>query len=388
MVDPITFGLERDFCCCKKRNNPSWLKQAYLSMSLSRSIGVAALALLLTIPALSQDSSATASDALASTPVPQIAEPASEIAESPAIRMIAEFKNSDVKFDINELVDLLRDRKHEGWVLAAYPDPRTSQPLIGAGFSLDLPERAHPQTDPLNPHPFLEPSSADLWRAAGFEPSRLDDILKMFYERRRQWNKRKWRRQLYSLPAQISDADATQLVRVGAIQAIYNAQAYCGRFDRLSGPQQMAMAQLVYQIGVNLQHFTEFLATINSGYERAPEPRLEAASLTTSNTDGDAAPVPDDQTPEYWQGVQKSLMGSQWAHKYRTRAIAVIAMLDPAYEDDPSAAEKRVSAVLRPAVVRGRHSHQSATTRQVAARKHRPHVGKSRKARARSKDRA
>ena len=68
-------------------------------------------------------------------------------------------------------------------MLAAYPDPRTGQPLIGAGFSLDLPERAHPQPDPLNPHPFLEPSSADLWQAAGFDPARLDDILKVFYER-------------------------------------------------------------------------------------------------------------------------------------------------------------------------------------------------------------
>jgi hypothetical protein len=306
--------------------------------------------------------------------------------------MMADFQNSDVKFNLNELVDLLRDRRHEGWVLAAYPDPRTGQPLIGAGFSLDLPEREHLQTDPLNSHPFLEPSSADLWRAAGFEPARLDDILNVFYERKRQWNKRRWRRQLYSLPAQISDEDAAQLVRVGAIQAIYNARAYCGRFDQLSGPQQMAMAQLVYQMGVNLQHFTEFLATINSSTNsRIPsvsEPHLAAVDLTTSTPDKDAADDSGDQTPEYWQGVQKSLMGSQWAHKYRTRAIAVIAMLDPAYGDDPSAAEQRVSAVLRPSVAHRRHSHASVSTRQTAARKHRPPAGKRRKARARTGDRA
>ena len=59
-----------------------------------------------------------------------------------------------------------------------------AQPLIGAGFSLDLPEREHPQLDPMNPHPFLEPSSADLWQAAGFDPARLDGILQVFYERR------------------------------------------------------------------------------------------------------------------------------------------------------------------------------------------------------------
>jgi hypothetical protein len=295
--------------------------------------------------------------------------------------MMADFKDSDVKFDINELVDVLRDRRHEGWVLAAYPDPRTGQPLIGAGFSLDLPERAHLQTDSFNPHPFLEPSSADLWRAAGFEPGRLDDILKVFYERKRQWSKRKWRRQLYSLPAQISDEDATQLVRVGAIQAIYNAQAYCWKFDRLSGPQQMAMAQLVYQMGVNLAHFTEFLATINSNTGSLPESQVAAADLTASTQE--MAPALGDQTPEYWQGVQKSLMGSQWAHKYRTRAISVIAMLDPAYGADPSAAEQRVSAVLRPAVVHRRHSHSSVTARQVAAGKHRTPSGKGRTARTR-----
>ena len=77
--------------------------------------------------------------------------------------MLEGFRDSDVKFDLNELLDLLRDHRHEGWVLAAYPDPKTGQPLIGAGFSLDLPARAHPQLDPLNPHPFLEPSSAEIF---------------------------------------------------------------------------------------------------------------------------------------------------------------------------------------------------------------------------------
>ena len=56
-----------------------------------------------------------------------------------------------------------------------------------------------------------------------------------------------------------------QLVRVGAIQAIYNAKAYCRNFDQMNGPQQMAMAQLVYQMGVNLEHFNAFLTTDQSG---------------------------------------------------------------------------------------------------------------------------
>ena len=105
--------------------------------------------------------------------------------------------------------------------------------------------------------------------------------------------------------------------------------------------------------------------------------------------DADVAPIFGDQTPEYWQGVQKSLIGSQWAHKYRTRAIAVIAMLDPAYGNDPSAAEQRVGAVLRPSAVHRRHGHAAVTTRQVAAGTHHGHAWKDRTAaRARNRKRA
>ena len=143
-------------------------------------------------------------------------------------------------------------------------------------------------------------------------------------------------------------------MRVGAIQAIYNAQAYCRNFDQMNGPQQMAMAQLVYQMGVNLEHFNAFLTTINPGRHRVARScdgsRSAAAAADSRCCAGDAgcygyAGSRLDQSPEYWLGVQKSLMGSQWAHKYRTRAISVIAMLDPAYSDDPTAAEKRVGAV-------------------------------------------
>ena len=366
------------------------------------------LALVFWIPALGIPAFAqTAPDATTSSaPLPDAESTAaslSDVARAPssAVRILRDFRQSDVKFDLNELVDVLRDRRHEGWVLAAYPDPRTAQPLVGAGFSLDLPERPHPQLDSLNPHPFLEPSSADLWQAAGFDPARLDGILKVFYERRRTWSKRTWRRQLYSLPAQITDDEAIQLVRVGAIQAVYNARAYCRNFDQLTGPQQMAMAQLVYQMGVNLEHFNDFLTTINPG--PSPRPQLPV--------EGDATPGPQaaaaqsemfgqamqdaaatgpglDQSPEYWLSVQKSLMGSQWAHKYRTRAIAVIAMLDPAYGDDPVAAEQRVGEVLRPAVAHRSHGRALAVTRQVSATR-RGHARKTRHAsRARNRKRA
>jgi hypothetical protein len=102
--------------------------------------------------------------------------------------------------------------------------------------------------------------------------------------------------------------------------------------------------------------------------------------------DATATPATLDQSPEYWLGVQQSLMGSQWAHKYRTRAVSVIAMLDPAYSNDPTAAEKRVGAVLRPAVVH-RHGRHAAGTRQVSATKHRGRGGKAKRTAARVKNR-
>ncbi len=210
-------------------------KQASVNVRILKPIAIIVAALALEIPVCAQDVPGAAANP-ATAPAGDRADKAAEVTQSAAVRMLEGFKDSDVKFDVNELVDILRDRRHEGWVLAAYPDPRTSQPLIGAGFSLDLPERPHEQPDPMNPHSFLEPSSADLWQAAGFSPDRLNELLNVFYERRRTWSKHTWRRQLYSLPAQISDDEATQLVRVGAVQAIYNAKAYCRNFDQMSGP--------------------------------------------------------------------------------------------------------------------------------------------------------
>ncbi|HXP11149.1 MAG TPA: hypothetical protein VN828_21770, partial [Acidobacteriaceae bacterium] len=55
------------------------------------------------------------------------------------------FRDSDIKFGLQSMMDILRDHQHEGWVLAAYPDPTTHRPLIGAGFSLDVLETPHPQ---------------------------------------------------------------------------------------------------------------------------------------------------------------------------------------------------------------------------------------------------
>jgi hypothetical protein len=251
--------------------------------------------------------------------------------------------DSDIKFSFARLTEILRDKKHEGWVLAAYPDPKTSDPLIGAGFTLSLPARQHSQSDPLNPYQFLEPSSEQLWQAAGLDMQRLQYILTDYEANLEAWGTRKYRKKIRQLPEQVTDEEAMSLLRVGEVQAIHNARAYCRGFDQISASQQMALTQLVYQMGVNLEEFTQFLALINQG------PHLEEAALTI-NTVGDR---------QYWQDVQASLIHSQWARKYSTRAISVIAMFDPDYAESPSAAERRVKATLRPA--RQRHSRKSKT---------------------------
>jgi len=153
---------------------------------------------------------------------------------SPAVQQLLSFQPSEVKFPLHDLMDVLSDRRHEGWVLAAYPDPKTRQPLIGAGFSLDLPAREHPQRDQLNPHSFLEPSSADLWQAAGLQPARLQNILVDFQQHSASWTRKNRRAKINSLAPQISDEDANLLLRIASIQAIENARAYCRNFDRLS----------------------------------------------------------------------------------------------------------------------------------------------------------
>ena len=268
---------------------------------------------------------------------------------TPAVQKLRDFKDSDVKFDLQHLMNLLSDRNHEGWVLAAYPDPRTGQPLIGAGVSIDLPAQEHPQRDPLNPNPFLEPSSAELWQAAGLDPDRLNAILADFHDRLNVWSMREYRQHIPELPPQITEDDAMQLLRIAIVQSILNARAYCRSFDQLTAPQQMALSQLVFQIGTNLEEFTQFLGLINSDSIAAPIAKKVAAS--------DVA---------YWKGVQASLIQSQWARLYRLRAISVIAMLDPRYSQSPRMAELRVGAVLRPAVVR-RHRGRPAGSTQLAS---------------------
>ncbi len=137
---------------------------------------------------------------------------------------LLDFRDSDIKFRLGSLMEILRDHQHEGWVLAAYPDPNTRRPLIGAGFSLDVQATVHPQRDLLNPHPFVEPSAAQLWQAAGLPPERLQQILDQFDRDSNAWTARQYRRKVirHKLTPQLTEeeghAPAAHLCHPGGLQ--------------------------------------------------------------------------------------------------------------------------------------------------------------------------
>lgn len=255
----------------------------------------------------------------------------------PSPRLLFDFKDSDIKFNLQTLMNILRDPKHEGWVLAPYPDPKTSRPLIGAGFGLDVVATEHLQRDTLNPHPFIEPSSAQLWQAAGLDAERLQRILDQFDRDLEAWTKKKYRRKIrmHALQPVITEEEATRLLRISSIQAVQNARAYCRGFDQLTASQQMALSQLVFQMGVNLEEFVQFLGAINGESN-------ESASLQPN--------ISIETESDHWKTVQRTLIESEWARRYSSRAVTVIAMFDPNYVENPRGAEQRVAAVLRPPV--------------------------------------
>ncbi|QNI32447.1 hypothetical protein H7849_26350 [Alloacidobacterium dinghuense] len=321
--------------------------------------------LLLAIPASWQNTAAQTTEAALPESSPQLhaasaTSSSASLTDAPADvsrltsspQLLLDFKDSDIKFSLQTLMDTLRDTRHEGWVLAAYPDPKTSRPLIGAGFGLDVPATEHPQLDPLNPHPFIEPSSAQLWQAAGLDSDQLQTILDRFNRDLNAWKKKKYRRKIrmHTLTPELTNVEATRLLRISSIQAVQNARAYCRDFDQLTGPQQMALSQLVFQMGVNLEEFVQFLSAINDSTLQTAEPPATIA--------------PEDA---HWKTVQRTLIESQWAHQYTSRATSVIAMFDPEYLDDPPAAERRVAAELPPPVRHHRRkAHSSQSKRKLA----------------------
>ena len=274
--------------------------------------------------------------------------------ENPAPRdgaqVLLAFKDSDIKFSLASMMETLRDHRHEGWVLAAYPDPNTGRPLIGAGFSLDVQAAEHPQGDPFNPHPFLEPSSAELWQAAGLAPDQLQQILAQFDHNVSVWSPKTYRRKIlhHTLTPQLTEEEATRLLRISTLQAIYNARGYCRGFDQLTGSQQMALSQLVFQMGTNLEQFVQFLDALNDNNNARELAQLDGYM---------------ESYPEHWKTVQGTLIDSQWARRYSSRASSVIAMFDPEYSQGPNEAEQRIEASLRPPAQPRARSQSTATLR-------------------------
>jgi len=252
-----------------------------------------------------------------------------------AHKPLFDFKDTDVKFKVETLMNILRDRTHESWVLRAYPDPITGRPLIGAGFSLDVKATQHIQRNPQNPYQFIEPSSAELWQEAGFDLARLQNILDQFTRDLEMWTSKEFRKRIRDdeLVPQLTEEEANRLLLVSVLQAIHNARAYCHDFDQLTGSQQMALTQLVFQMGVNLEQFVRFLSVINEDQNRL---RLKQTSTDIH------------ENSDRWRTAQRMLIESDWARRYTDRAVTVIAMLDPIYDMDVGGAQRRVRLQIRP----------------------------------------
>ena len=171
------------------------------------------------------------------------------------------------------------------------------------------------------------------------------------------WSPKTYRRKIihHTLTPQLTEEEATRLLRISTLQAIYNARAYCREFDQLTGSQQMALSQLVFQMGTNLEQFVQFLDALNDNNNARELAQLDGYM---------------ESYPEHWKTVQGTLIDSQWARRYSSRAATVIAMFDPEYSQGPNAAEERIEATLRPpAPPRPReplHSHSPGCQLQQA----------------------
>lgn len=264
---------------------------------------------------------------------------------------LSDLNKLGIKFDLDSLMSILRDSRHENWVLSAYPDPQTGRPLIGAGFSLDVNARRHIQRNLFNAHEFGELSSAQIWLAAGLDLDRLQLILDQYDRDLKRWKKETFRKKIrtHELQPELTEAEAMRLLRISTLQAIHNARAYCDDFDQLTASQQMALTQLTFQMGVNLETFVQFLSAINDDSGDA-----DVMSVAGTSQSQDA----------HWKEVQQALIQSDWARRYTSRAIVVIAMFDPDYDKNPAEAERYVKAQIHPQARR----HRLLTTTKSAQR--------------------
>src|ERR1700757_801785 len=81
------------------------------SVRIFETFAIASVAIALGSPAVSQEAPEMPTPASARAQS-AVTAPTPVISPTPAVRILEEFKAADVKFDVNELVDILRDRRH------------------------------------------------------------------------------------------------------------------------------------------------------------------------------------------------------------------------------------------------------------------------------------
>jgi GH24 family phage-related lysozyme (muramidase) len=237
------------------------------------------------------------------------------------------FKHSAIKFRLESLMAGLSEK--EGWMSIAYPDSSAKGiPTIGMGFNLSIEGRPRDDADPYQNGgwPRKDPSAQELWKIAGLPEEKLKDVMANFEERNKRWHGRQAAfKFLDHFEHDITRHEAHKLLYVSARQAVYNAMAYAKDFPDMNGAQQMAMAQIVYQMGTKLEGFKDFLGEINNtSYHQQPE--LAEA---------------------HWRAVQSELIKSDWYRNHTTRATKVIAMFDPQYRADAKKAQKNVEELAQ-----------------------------------------
>lgn len=270
------------------------------------------------------------------------AEPAKPEPVAPQAQPLFADVDKHIKFDVRELAEQLRSKKHEDWRLVAYTDPahKPEAPIydIGAGFNLSIPtDKVRGEAGDL--YKFhrtrIEPASKSLWLAAGLSGEKFDATIKRVQERVKLFGD-DYRKNfplfkaLHEDPTHhdISEADAEKLLMISIRHAAHNAMGYAKDFPSMTKHQQMAMTAIVYQIGSNLEQFEKTLTAMNNNDKLD---RMKASGAPPKEI------AREEKT--HWQNVAKLFSQSDWARKHKARAARVLAWLDPEYGQEKSLAQ-------------------------------------------------
>ena len=83
--------------------------------------------------------------------------------------------------------------------------------------------------------------------------------------------------------------------------------------------------------------------------------------MTLSYRDSSPSGSNGEAEAAHWKTVQSMLIQSDWARRYSTRAVSVIALFDPDYLENPKEAEREIQATLHP------HRHKKSKKKSVSA---------------------